>query len=240
MKAAFVTGSSGDIGVKIVERLVKDGYFVVGQYNKDEVSAKELKEKFSGYFFPVKADLTDEKEISAAVGYFYDNFPRADVFIHCAGKDLYKLAQDTTEKEWDEIFAVNVKSAFLITKRFIPEMVKAKRGRIIFVTSVWGKAGACMESAYAASKSALKTYALSLAKELGPSGIMVNCVCPGAIDTPMNDIFDENEKRDICERTALGRLGRANEIADLVTFLASDRASFITGQTITADGCFNI
>ena len=238
MKAAFVTGSSGDIGVKIVERLVKDGYFVVGQYNKDEVSAKELKEKFSGYFFPVKADLTDEKEISAAVGYFYDNFPRADVFIHCAGKDLYKLAQDTTEKEWDEIFAVNVKSAFLITKRFIPEMVKAKRGRIIFVTSVWGKAGACMESAYAASKSALKTYALSLAKELGPSGIMVNCVCPGVIDTKMNKRFSKAEIKELVEKTPLKRLGRPCEIAEICGFLYGENADFITGQEIVVDGGF--
>ena len=240
MKAAFVTGASGDIGAQIVERLVKDGYFVVGQYNKDETSAKNLKEKFSGYFFPVKADLTEEKEISAALEYFYANFPRADVFIHCAGKDLYKLAQDTSEKEWDEVFAVNVKSAFIITKRFIPEMVKAKRGKIIFITSVWGNSGASMESAYAASKSALKTYALSLAKELGPSGITVNCVCPGVIDTKMNKRFNKAEIKELVERTPLKRLGFSYEIAKACGFLYGESADFITGQEIVVDGGFSL
>lgn len=239
MKTAFITGACGDIGEKITERLIKDGYFVVGQYRNDERAAKNLKEKFAGYFFPVKADLTQEKDVKSAVEYFYGNFPRADVFIHCAGTELYKLAQETSVKEWDDVFAVNVKSAFSIARELIPPMVKVKSGRIVFITSVWGKVGASMESVYSASKAALKTFAVSLAKELGPSGITVNCVCPGVIDTKMNKRFDEAEIGALIDATPLKRLGTPADVAELCGFLVGDKAGFITGQEITVDGGFS-
>ena len=153
---------------------------------------------------------------------------------------LIKLFDETTDEEWDNVFNVNVKSAYILTKFSLKSMIARKSGKIINVSSIWGKDGASMECCYSASKSALIGLTKALAKEVGPSNINVNCVCPGVIDTKMNARFSKDEMQDLVNETPLLRLGTANEIAKLIYFLSSNEASFITGQIITADGGFTL
>lgn len=241
MKTALITGASGGIGRETVIEFVKNGYFVCAYYNSDEKSIKTLLDDissmgFSGYVFPVKADLSNEKSIQDAIAQTKKNFNHIDVLVNNAGVSLIKLLTDTTENEWDKVFSVNVKSAFTLSKFVLPEMISRQSGKIINVSSVWGISGASMESVYSASKSALIGLTKALAKEVAPSGITVNCVCPGVINTKMNACFTSAELEDIKAEIPVNRLGDPKEVASLISFLASDKASYITGQVIACDG----
>ena len=238
MKTAIVTGASGKIGGAIAERLIKDGYFVVGGYNGNFAGAKALAEKYPDLFFPVKADLKSSGGAKALCDYCEKNFGHTDVFVHAAGIDVYKLLTETSEKEWDDLFTVNVKSAFLITKSVLPKMAERGKGRVVFISSVWGEKGASMEAAYSATKGALITLARALAKEYSGTGVTFNCVSPGVIDTPMNSRFTAEELSALTGATPAGRLGKAEEVAELVAFIVSERGDFITGQNLTVDGGF--
>ena len=243
MKVALITGASGGIGGETVKKFAENGYFVVGLYNggKEEIEklVEYLKEKnLSDYFTAVKCDLKSEAEMYSATEKISQSFKHIDVLVNVAGLDLYKLITDTTEKEWDDIFSVNVKSAFIFTKYALKSMIERKAGKIINVSSVWGISGASMEAAYSASKAALIGLTKATAKEVAESGVNVNCVCPGVIDTKMNDCFSPEEKSEIVSRIPLNRMGTKKEVADLIFFLAGEGASYITGQTITCDGGF--
>lgn len=245
MKTALVTGISGKIGGEIAKKLINDGYFVVGQYNSNEkaVALFEdylIKNNLTDYFVGVKADFSKTSEIDKLYDRFKQNFSHIDLLVNNAGVDLISLVEDTTEQQFDNVFNINVKSAFMLTKKFIPDMLDRKSGNVIFISSIWGLKGASCESVYSASKFALVGLAKSLAKELGPNGIRVNAVCPGVIDSPMNDVFSQNEKQQLIDETPLKRLGKAGEVADLVSYLASDSSSFITGQAIAVDGGFTL
>ena len=240
MKTALITGASGAIGGAIAEKFLKSGYFVIGGYNKNADGVKSLENKYKDLFFPFKADLSKPNEIAALYAFAEKNFGHIDALILNAGKDLYKLLTDTTDREWDEIFSVNVKSAFLLAKRCIPEMVRRKKGKILFMSSVWGKVGACMETAYSASKAALIGLTRALAKELSPSGINVNCVCPGVIDTDMNARFSADEMAELIGKTPVQRIGSPKEVAELCYYLCGDNADFITGQAVSVDGGFGL
>lgn len=241
MKVAFITGAGGGIGSATVKKFINQGYFVIGQYNKNKVSIEklicELKEKGKhDYFFAIQCDFNEKDQIDSMLKSVSKSFKKIDVVVNNAGSGLYKLITQTSEREWDSLFNVNVKSAYLINNAFLDGMISAKSGKIINVSSIWGKVGASMEVAYSASKSALIGYTKALAKEVAPSGICVNCVCPGVIDTPMNSRFNESEIQDLKDQTPLGRLGKTQEVADLIYYLASESADFITGQVITCDG----
>lgn len=243
MKVALITGVSGAIGSDTAIKFLKEDFFVVGQYNNGIENIKLLQEKLKEenkieYFFPVQADFNTADGAKIVARYVIDNFKHADVLVSNAGADLYKLCTDTTEQEWDKIFNINAKSAFLLAKALLPIMIERKNGSIVFVSSIWGENGASMESVYSASKAALIGFSKSLAKEVSPSGITVNCICPGVIDTPMNDRFTKKEKADLISRTPVGRFGTPKEIAELIYFISN--SSFITGQTITADGGFTL
>ena len=241
MKTALITGASGSIGSACAEIFVKNGYFTAGTYNTGEKKAFELKRRMGEngeLFYPVQADLSDYGGAQAAYDYVKNNFGHADVLVYCAGAELYKLAQDTAGSELERIMNVNFNSAYLLSSLCLKDMTERKRGSIVFVSSIWGARGASMESAYSASKAALIGLTKSLAKEAGPSGVRVNCVCPGATDTKMLARFSAEELADVIERTPLGRLGTPCEMAELIYFLASEKAGFITGQSIVADGGF--
>lgn len=245
MKVALITGASGGIGGETVKTFVRNGYFAVGLYNSGEKQIQILKsslkaERLSDYFCAFKCNLKSETEIYSFINDFGKSFKHIDALINNAGVDLYKLITDTTEKEWDEVFSVNVKSAFILTKFALKSMIERKHGAIVNVSSVWGETGASMETAYSASKAALIGLTKAAAKEVAESGVRVNCVCPGVIDTKMNDCFSDKEKREIISRIPLSRLGDAREIAELIFFLCSEKAGYITGQIITADGGFTL
>ena len=240
MKTALITGASGAIGSALAEKFIGNGYFVVGGYNKGESKAKELEKKYKDLFFAVKSDLKNECEIDALYGFAQKNFGHVDALILNAGIDVYKLLTDTTVKEWDDIFAVNVRAGFILSKLCMPEMIKRKRGKIVFVSSIWGKVGASMETAYSASKAALIGLTRALSKEVAPSGICVNCVCPGVINSEMNARFSKAEMAEIISRTPVNRIGKPEEVADLCAYLCSEKADFITGQDFSVDGGFGL
>ncbi len=241
MKVALITGAGGGIGSATVKKFINEGYFVIGQYNSNKARIDSLIEQLksqdkSDYFFAVQCDFTCSQSIDEMLGKINASFKRIDVIVNNAGAGLYKLITETTETEWDNLFSINVKSAYKITNALLPAMISAKKGKIVNVSSIWGAVGASMEVAYSASKSALIGYTKALAKELAPSGICVNCVCPGVIETPMNARFNAQEKEELKNQTPLGRFGKADEIAELIYYLSSDKADFITGQIITCDG----
>lgn len=243
MKVALITGASGGIGSETVKTFIRGGYFVIGLYfsgeKNIEMLIKDLENQgLSDYFAAYKCDLKSETEVKAVIDRISVGFRHIDALINNAGADLYKLITDTTEKEWDDIFSVNVKSAFIFTKFALNSMVERKTGKIVNVSSVWGVSGAAMETAYSASKAALIGLTKSTAKEVAASGINVNCVCPGVIDTKMNDCFSAEEKEEIISRIPLSRMGKPAEIAELIYFLCSEKADYITGQTVNIDGGF--
>ena len=243
MKTVLITGVSGTIGKAIAQKYLSEGYFVLGQYNTNQRSIdnfiNDLEESgLKEYFYPIKADFSKSDGVDELINRVYQNFKHVDVLINNAGVDLIKLFQDTEEEEYDEVMNVNLKSSVALTKAMVKPMIDRKEGKIIFISSIWGLQGASMESIYSASKFALIGLTKSLAKELGSSNVTVNAVCPGVIDSPMNDVFTEEEKLDLINRTPLNRLGNAEEVAELVYFLTSEKASFINGQSIAIDGGF--
>ena len=244
MKVALITGASGGIGRAAAERLIKDGYFVIAQYNTDKKGIESLKESLDGelsnYLFAVQADLSSTEKTDKMMESVLKSFPHIDVLVNNAGIGLYKMINQTTAEEWDKLFAVNVKSAFYITNKVLDGMIDKKHGKIINVSSMWGMVGASMEVAYSASKAALIGYTKALAKELAPSGINVNCVCPGVINTPMNARFSPDDMQELKEQTPLGRIGEPTDVAELIGFLCSDKSDFITGQVIACDGGFSL
>ncbi len=243
MKTALITGASGAIGRETVRTFVKNGYFVTAQYNLNSLGVLSLieeleKEGYSAMVRPIQADFSIKGEAERLFKEHVKTFKHIDVLINNAGIDLYKQAQDTTEEEWDKLFNVNLKACYLLTKEALNGMIEKKSGKILFVSSIWGQAGGSLESCYSATKSALIGYAKALAKEVGPSNINVNCVCPGVIRSAMNEGFTKEEMQEIIYKTPLGRIGEPNEIAELIYFLCGEKASFITGQAIICDGGF--
>ena len=245
MKVALITGASGGIGKETVKRFIKDGYFTIGTYNTDKTSIDNLinelkKDDLDGYFYAVKVEFSNAGEIQKSIDQIKSNFNHVDVLVSNAGVSLYKLITETSDDEYDKVFDVNVKSAFKYARAFLPTMIERKKGSIIFVSSVWGDVGASMETIYSASKASLIGLTKALAKEVAPSSVRVNCVCPGVIDTKMNAIFTAEEKEDIASEIPLSRFGTASEIAELIYFLASDKAGYVTGQIIKADGGYTL
>ncbi len=245
MKVALITGASSGIGRETARLFAEKGYFVLAHYNTNKTGVdnliKELEEQgFSGNVFGVQADFNNMNSIDNMCAQIEKSFKHIDVLVNNAGAGLYKLITETKESEWDSLFNINIKSAYYLTNRILPQMIKRQSGKIINLSSIWGSNGASMEVAYSASKSAVIGYTKALAKEVAPSGITVNCVCPGVIDTAMNSRFSQQEILELKNSTPLGRLGNASEIAQLIYFLSSDNASFITGQVITSDGGFTL
>lgn len=244
MKVAILTGASGGIGKAVAIRLIKDGYFVIAQYNTDKDGIESIKHRLNdsekNYLYAVKADLSSTKNIDEMMDGVLKSFPHVDVLINNAGVGLYKLIDQTSECEWDKLFDINVKSAYYITNKVLGGMIDKKHGKIVNVSSMWGMVGASMEVAYSASKAALIGYTKALAKELAPSGINVNCVCPGVIDTPMNARFSKQEMLELAEQTPLGRIGKPEDVAELISFLCSEKSDFITGQVVACDGGFSL
>lgn len=244
MKTALITGASGGIGIATVKEFLQNGYFVIAQYNKNKESLESLRKQLTKeqneMLFEISCDFNAQGETQKLYENISKSFKHIDVLVLNAGKALYKLYTDTTTEEWDSLFNVNVKSAFILSKLFLPEMISRQSGNIVFISSIWGNNGASMEAVYSATKASLIGLTKSLAKEVSFSKINVNCVCPGVVDTPMNARLKKEEMEDIISQTPMGRTCRPEEVASLVYYLTTENAKFITGQTITIDGGFTL
>lgn len=241
MKTALITGASGEIGKAAARRLFLDGFRVILHYHSSKESAetlaRELNKTAGGERAQIlRADISDPEQVSA----LFESAGPVDVLVNSAGIAQQKLFTDITPQEWRRMFAVNTDGVFYCCRCALPGMIHNKRGKIINISSMWGQTGASCETHYSASKAAVIGLTKALAKELGPSNIQVNCVCPGVIRTPMNDCFSKETLQSLEEETPLGRLGEPAEVGAAVGFLASEESDFITGQILGVNGGFVI
>lgn len=237
MKKALVTGASGGIGRAVARRLAADGYAVALNYRSNEKGARELLGELSraygpGAAFLARADVSDAAQVEELFRAAGD----IDLLVNNAGIAQQKLFTDLTEADWDGMFAVDVKGVFLCCRRALPHMIREKRGCIVNISSMWGQVGASCEVHYSAAKAAVIGLTKALAKEVGPSGVRVNCVAPGVVETAMNAGLDEEARRELREEIPLGRFGSPEDVAAAVSFLASERAGFVTGQVLGVSG----
>lgn len=239
MRTAVVTGASGDIGREISLLLGSRGYNVVLVYNSSFDRAKRTAEEIisaGGNALCVKCDVTKKEETDLLAKKVMEVFGQTDVLVNNAGVSMQKLFTDCSEEDYDFVFDVNVKGMMNCTGSVLPHMISRKSGSIVNISSMWGVTGASCEVHYSASKSAVIGFTKALSKEVGLSGIRVNCVSPGMIDTKMNSSFSKEVFDEMREITLLNRIGKPEEVANAVAFLAGDEASFITGQNLCVDG----
>ena len=241
-RVALVTGSSRGIGRAVAAELAREGWAVCVNYIQHQQAAEDAVRAIrdaGGRAVAVQADVAD----GAAVAEMVRRAERelgghVSLLVNNAGVAGQAQFQDITDEMWDRYLAVNLGGARNTIRAVLPRMISEKAGCIVNISSIWGLRGASCEVAYACTKAAVIALTRSLAAELGPSHIRVNCVAPGVIDTDMVQVLGQETLDDLAEQTPLGRLGTPEDIAHAVAFLASDRASFITGQVLTADGGF--
>ena len=235
MKTVLITGASRGIGRETARKFHDNGYNVIINYNKNEKAAKELQSMLPNSI-AIKADVSVESEVKAMIDTAIEKFGFIDVVVNNAGISQQKLFTDITTEEWNTMMGINLNSLYFTCKYAVPYMVRQKQGKIINISSMWGVSGASCEVHYSTAKAAVIGFTKALAKELGPSGIQVNAVAPGAIMTDMCSNFDEETLDMIKDETPLGRIGTAEDVANSIFFLASDQADFITGQVISPNG----
>lgn len=241
MKTAVITGGTRGIGAACANKLYDSGFNIVLVYACDDVTANEfVSGKDMSRIMLVKADVSDFNAMQKMGSDASKRFGGVDVLINNAGIASQKMINDITEFEWDRIFSVNVKGCFNCVKAVLDGMIHNKWGRIINISSMWGQVGASCEVHYSASKAAVIGFTKALAKELAPSGITVNCIAPGVINTDMNSILGENILEELAQETPVGRIGNCEDVANAVEFLAADKSSFITGQVVGVNGGFVI
>ena len=241
-KIILITGASRGIGRDIAKTLAKNSNnMLIANYNKSEKEAIELKEglKSEGIDIEIiKADVSKRNEAKEMVQEVLNKYGKIDVLINNAGISQYKLFNDITDEEWDNIINTNLKSAFMVTQEAVRNMINNKEGCIINISSIWGVAGASMEVAYSTSKAGLIGLTKSLAKELGPSNIRVNAIAPGIINTGMNNRFSKDELQSIKDEIPLQKIGNTADITKCVKWLIED--SYTTGQVISINGGWDI
>lgn len=239
-KAALITGASGDIGFAVAEMLAKRGFDLILQHNKRQISSEY--EKFSELYGTdisvYECDFSDGDKTAEFAENLAENHKNTDIIVNNAGMSSYGLFQDLSASDIEKIISVNLKAPMIITGKIIPNMVRQKHGCIINISSVWGETGGSCESAYSAAKAGLIGFTKALAKELAPSGIRVNCITPGVIDTGMLSVFSGDDLENLREEIPLGRLGKPSDVASAVEFLISENSSYITGAVLKVNGGF--
>ena len=237
-KTVIVTGASGDIGKAIAKAYFNEGYNVAAVYNKGEKSALALKEELSikdkGRIEVFKCDLLSESEIINLISAVKNRFGKIDSLVNNAGISKIQLFDTVSLNEWEEIIKINLTGPFLLSRECVKEMLKEKNGNIINISSMWGQVGASCEVAYSASKGGLIAMTKALSKEVGLSGIRVNCICPGLIDTKMNSHLTKEELESVVEEIPLGIIGTPSDVAEACIYL--EKAKFITGQVLGVNG----
>lgn len=243
MKTVIVTGASRGIGACIAKEFAKNGYNVVLNYFKSEEKAKEVAkelENLGARVLLLKADVSDPAQVQAMVKEAIKVFGNVDVLVNNAGISISGLLIDMTNEQIQNLVSTNLVSQIVCAREVAKHMIDRQSGRIVNVSSIWGVVGGSNETVYSATKAGIIGFTKALAKELGLSNITVNAVAPGAIETDMMKCYDAETKNQIAEETALGRIGKPEDIAKAVLFLASDDASYITGQVLRVDGGWNI
>ncbi|MBO5231953.1 MAG: 3-oxoacyl-ACP reductase FabG [Clostridia bacterium] len=237
-KSVLITGGSRGIGAATAVYFARKGYKVAITYNKSLYAAKAMKETMAlngCEFIAIPCDVKNPTQVESAVRQTVSAFGSLDVMVNNAGIALQKLITDTTDDDWQNILSTNLSGVFYGCRSAAKVMVNQKSGSIVNISSIWGVSGASMEVAYSATKSGIIGLTKALAKELGPSGIRVNCIAPGVIDTEMNSNLDIADFAALADDTPLGRIGAAEEVASAIFYLADD-ASFVTGQVLNTDG----
>ena len=238
MSTAVITGSARGIGAATAALFADMGYNVVINYNTSEAEALELQKRLGEKTIAVKADVSTPEGAKLLFSEAKKAFGTVDVLVNNAGVAQQKLFTDITQADYDRMFDCNVRSVFNCCQCALPDMIHNKYGRIVNISSMWGIKGASCEVHYSASKAAVIGMTKALAREVAPSGITVNCIAPGVIDTPMNRGFDEETMNALRDETPVGRIGTPEDIAGAVAFFADERSGFITGQVLGVDGGF--
>lgn len=242
MKTVWITGASRGIGAACARRFAAQGWQVALGYctqkEKAEALAAELNAAAPHTALAVHTDVRDAAGVREAAAAIQKAFGSIDCLVNNAGIARQQLFIDVSEADWDEMFDITCKGMYRTVQAVLPGMLHKKSGSIVNISSIWGVVGASCEVPYSAAKGAVITFTQALAKELGLSGIRVNCVAPGVIDTDMMAAFSEEDKAALAEETPLGRIGTPEDVAAAVAFLAGSDAAFITGQTLGVDGGF--
>ena len=228
MRNVLITGASRGIGAATARAFATLGDRVIINYNKSKEEAERIAEETGG--IAIKADVSKPDEVKQ----MFEKAGDIDVLVNNAGVAGFYMTDAMTDDEWRRIIDINLSGAFYCIREVLPQMIRRKSGAIINVSSMWGITGAACEVAYSAAKAGVIGLTKALAKEVGPSGIIVNCVAPGAIDTDMNGGLDKDAINAICDETPLGRLGKPEEIARAIVHLAED--GFMTGQVVSPNG----
>lgn len=236
MRRVIVTGGSRGIGRATVERFSRAGDAVAFLYRSSDEAAKELCALTGAV--AVKADVGNSAECADGIERAVAALGGVDVLVCSAGIAHINFLDATTDEDFSRLSEVNVGGVFRSMRQVLPRMIGQKSGKIVTVSSIWGISGASMEAAYSGTKAAVIGLTKAAAKELAPSGITVNCVAPGVIDTEMNAVLDHEARAALAEEIPLGRFGTAEECAEAIFFLASDAASYITGQVLAVNGGF--
>ena len=239
MKTALITGASRGIGRACAELFAENGYAIAVCCNESVAEAEDLCEnlkKLGHTAHILRGDVSNSAEASALVHEAEMLMGKIDTVVTCAGISAFSLATETGDDDWDRLLSVNLSGTFYVIRAALKGMISRISGSIVTVSSIWGVYGASCESAYSASKAGVIGLTQALAKEVGPSGVRVNCVAPGFIDTDMNSGVSAEACAEFFERTALLRGGSAREAAKAIYFLASEDSSYITGQTLRVDG----
>lgn len=240
---AVITGAGKGIGRAIALRLAKDGYKIAVCYNNSKSEAEKVAESIiaaGGNARTFQLDITDSQNVNSVIADIENSFGEIAVLVNNAGIAEQLLFTDITDEMWHKMIDTNLSGSFYCTRAVLPFMIHRKMGKIINIASIWGETGGSCEVHYSAAKAGLIGMTKALAKEVGLSGITVNCVSPGVILTDMTSHFDEATMNELKDETSLGRIGTPEDVAGVVAFLASADANFITGQDIAVNGGMNI
>lgn len=235
----LITGGSRGIGAAIAKRFAREGYYIVIHYLNSHEQANETAREcmaLGAKVMTISADLGSREQLVRMKEKLDGLNIYPDIIVNNGGISHYGMLTDVTEQQWDHVMNVNLKGMFLCTQLFMPYMISQKYGRIINVSSVWGMTGAACEVLYSTTKGGMNAFTKALAKELAPSGVTVNAVAPGVVQTDMMNDFDAEEKEALEQEIPLGRFGSTEEIASLVYFLSLPESSYITGQIISPNG----